>query len=76
MSPSEPRPGSQSNILTKNNGFMTGKPLWWRAFDGGHTPIPVDGGEDKEKSYTGTATWEFFSQFQGLNCRESIVGRI
>jgi poly(3-hydroxybutyrate) depolymerase len=62
--PSEPGRGSRTNILTKYTGCTQGKPVWWRAFDGDHTPIPVDGGTDKERSYTGAATWEFFSQFQ------------
>lgn len=61
--PMEPAKGSKSHIVTKYSGCKEGKPVWWTAFDGDHTPIPADTGSNKDATYTGTAVWEFFSQF-------------
>ncbi|KAF2792878.1 carbohydrate esterase family 1 protein [Melanomma pulvis-pyrius CBS 109.77] len=61
--PSEPASGSKTHIVTKYAGCSTGKPVWWTAFDGDHTPTPADTGANKTSTYTGTAVWDFFSQF-------------
>ncbi|CAI6334066.1 unnamed protein product [Periconia digitata] len=63
QNPPEPNRGSRQNILTKYNGCAADKPVWWRAFDGDHTPIPINGGTNKDSTFTGPGVWEFFSQF-------------
>ncbi|KAF2834337.1 carbohydrate esterase family 1 protein [Patellaria atrata CBS 101060] len=60
----EPVVGSKTHIVTKYEGCMEDKPVWWTAFDGDHTPIPTDTGSNKDTTYTGAAVWEFFSQFK------------
>ena len=41
-----------------------GYPVEWCAFDGGHTPGNVDGGDDGAKTWTKGEVWNFFTQFQ------------
>lgn len=56
----EPAKGSKQRIVTKYSGCAADKPVWWTAFDGEHTPVPLG---TKETTFTGEAVWEFFSQF-------------
>lgn len=58
--PREPTRGSQQSVLTKYEGCQPDKPVWWNAFDGDHTPVPLGG---KETTFTYARVWEFFSQF-------------
>lgn len=65
QTPSEPAKGSKTHILTKYEGCMEGKPVWWTAFDGDHTPIPADAkGTNKDDTFTTKAVWEFFEMFK------------
>jgi hypothetical protein len=51
--------------MTVYAGCSVGHSVWWTAFDGGHTPVFVDGGrDDMEKTYTADEVWRFFSQFE------------
>ena len=43
QNPPEPAPGSLTHIITTYSGCRAGYPVVWAAFDGGHTPGPVDG---------------------------------
>ncbi len=67
QNPPEPAQGSLSHIVTHYSGCREGYPVAWAAFDGGHTPGPVDGRSDGsgagELSWTRPVVWEFFSQF-------------
>jgi poly(3-hydroxybutyrate) depolymerase len=64
QSPREPAQGSLTHIATSYAGCRTGYPVEWAAFDGDHTPDPVDG----STATSGTRTWtageisKFFSQ--------------
>lgn len=60
----EPVKGSKTHVVTKYAGCQEDKPVWWTAFDGDHTPVPTDGGSDRNATFTGAAVWEFFSQFK------------
>lgn len=64
-SPAEPAAGSGQHILTKYTGCKDDKPVWWTAFDEGHTTIPSNSGSgtDKENTFTDDQVWAFFSQF-------------
>jgi poly(3-hydroxybutyrate) depolymerase len=65
QSPPEPKQGSLTHITTAYSGCGTGYPVKWAAFDGGHTPGPVDGGGDSgARTWTKGEVWNFFSQFQ------------
>jgi cellulase/cellobiase CelA1 len=37
----------------------------WAAFDGGHTPGPIDSGGEGWRTWTSGEVWTFFTQFQG-----------
>lgn len=64
QNPPEPSRGSRTHITTQYSGCTAGYPVWWTAFDGGHNPIPYDGGDtNKDLSWTGKNVWSFFSQF-------------
>jgi poly(3-hydroxybutyrate) depolymerase len=64
QSPPEPQPGSLTHVVTAYPGCRAGYPVVWAAFDGGHTPGPVDGGGDSgARSWTRAEVWKFFSQF-------------
>jgi len=56
----EPAAGSGKHIKTKY-ACAAGYPVTWIAFDGPHTPQPMDSGASK--TFANTETWEFFSQF-------------
>ncbi|WP_036374440.1 RICIN domain-containing protein [Micromonospora sp. ATCC 39149] len=68
QSPPEPRPGSLTHITTTYSGCRAGYPVVWAAFDGGHTPGPVDGGGDSgARTWTKIEVWRFFTQFGGTS---------
>ncbi|MGC4773628.1 cellulose binding domain-containing protein [Micromonospora sp. DT44] len=66
QSPREPSQGSLTHITTTYSGCRSGYPVQWAAFDGDHTPSPVDGSGSPNDSRTWTSgeIWRFFSQFQ------------
>ena len=57
----EPAAGSRTHITTTYSGCRTGYPVVWAAFDGGHTPGPIDGGGDGWRSWTSPEVWRFFT---------------
>jgi poly(3-hydroxybutyrate) depolymerase len=63
----EPAEGSLTHIVTDYEGCQDGFPVVWAAFDGGHTPSPVDGSgslfEPIEDSWTGPLVLAFLTQF-------------
>ncbi len=65
QSPREPSRGSLTHITTTYSGCREGYPVQWAAFDGDHTPSPVDGSSSPNDSRTWTSgeIWRFFSQF-------------
>ena len=64
QSPREPAAGSRTHITTVYSGCRAGYPVQWGAFDGGHTPGPVDGGGDSgARTWTKGEVWRFFAQF-------------
>jgi poly(3-hydroxybutyrate) depolymerase len=60
----EPSRGSLKHIVTDYSGCRPGYPVQWAAFDGGHTPGPIDGGGDGGRTWTKEVVWKFFTQFQ------------
>ena len=64
QNPPEPGQGSRSHIVTAYSGCRSGYPVVWAAFDGGHTPAPVDGGGEGWRTWTSAEVWRFFTQFQ------------
>jgi poly(3-hydroxybutyrate) depolymerase len=64
QSPREPTQGSLTHIATTYSGCRAGYPVEWVAFDGDHTPDPVDGSTATSGTRTWTAgeIWKFFSQ--------------
>ncbi|WCN82122.1 cellulose binding domain-containing protein [Micromonospora sp. LH3U1] len=66
QSPREPSRGSLTHITTAYSGCRAGYPVQWAAFDGDHTPSPVDGSSSPNDSRTWTSgeIWRFFSQFE------------
>ena len=63
QSPPEPASG-QRHITTAYAGCRTGFPVQWAAFDGDHTPEPVDGGPTNTAlTWTTGEVWRFLSQF-------------
>ncbi len=58
----EPAQGSGTHIKTVYSGCSAGHPVTWVAFDGDHTPQPMDKGQTK--TFAADYTWEFFSQFK------------
>jgi poly(3-hydroxybutyrate) depolymerase len=64
QNPPEPASGSRTHIVTAYSGCRAGYPVVWAAFDGGHTPGPIDGTyDDGWQTWTSGVTWNFFSQF-------------
>ncbi|GAB3811981.1 hypothetical protein GCM10027605_52960 [Micromonospora zhanjiangensis] len=65
QSPREPGQNSLTHITTAYSGCRAGYPVQWAAFDGDHTPSPVDGSGSPNDSRTWTSgeIWRFFSQF-------------
>jgi len=68
QSPREPTQGSLTHITTTYSGCRAGYPVQWAAFDGDHTPSPVDGSTSTTTSRTWTSgeIWKFFSQFTSI----------
>ncbi|WP_089155471.1 cellulose binding domain-containing protein [Micromonospora sp. NBS 11-29] len=66
QTPREPALNSFTHITTTYSGCRAGYPVQWAAFDGDHTPSPVDGSGSPNDSRTWTSgeIWRFFSQFQ------------
>ncbi|KAI0444639.1 carbohydrate esterase family 1 protein [Xylaria telfairii] len=62
QSPPEPLKGSGTHIKTTFSGCSTDHPVVWVAFDGEHTPTPLESGSTL--SFSPTETWAFFSQFK------------
>ncbi|KAI0874481.1 carbohydrate esterase family 1 protein [Hypoxylon argillaceum] len=59
----EPSSGSGvAHMKTTFSGCSEDHPVVWVAFDGPHTPTPLESGFTQ--SFTPTETWEFFSQFK------------
>jgi len=65
QSPREPSQGSLTHILTTYSGCRAGYPVQWAAFDGDHTPDPVDGSTATSgaRTWTSAEAWKFISQF-------------
>jgi len=63
QNPREPSPGSRTHIVTAYSGCRAGYPVVWAAFDGGHTPGPIDSGGDGWRTWTSGEAWKFISQF-------------
>jgi poly(3-hydroxybutyrate) depolymerase len=65
QNPPEPGQGSRTHIVTAYSGCRTGYPVVWAAFDGGHTPGPIDGcnGCQGWQTWTSGEVWKFFTQF-------------
>ena len=61
----EPRAGSRTHIITNYSGCRAGYPVVWAAFDGGHTPGPIDSGGDGWRTWTSGEVWKFITQFDG-----------
>jgi len=64
QTPREPAQGSLTHIATTYSGCRAGYPVEWAAFDGDHTPEPVDGSTTTNgaRTWTGGEIWRFFSQ--------------
>jgi poly(3-hydroxybutyrate) depolymerase len=65
QNPPEPGQGSRTHIVTTYSGCRSGYPVVWAAFDGGHTPGPIDGcsGCQGWQTWTSGEVWKFFTQF-------------
>src|SRR5690349_16577719 len=65
QNPPEPAPGSLTHIITAYSGCRPGYPVQWAAFDGDHTPDPVDGSTATSgaRTWTSAAVYTFFAQF-------------
>ncbi|MET9632798.1 ricin-type beta-trefoil lectin domain protein [Lentzea sp. NPDC006480] len=61
----EPNAGSRTHIITNYSGCRAGYPVVWAAFDGGHTPGPIDSGGDGWRTWTSGEAWKFITQFDG-----------
>jgi poly(3-hydroxybutyrate) depolymerase len=62
QNPPEPAPGSRTHITTAYSGCRAGFPVVWAAFDGGHTPGPIDGSTgDGWMTWTSGEVWRFFT---------------
>ncbi|HEV2780693.1 MAG TPA: RICIN domain-containing protein [Actinophytocola sp.] len=62
QNPPEPAPGSRTHITTAYSGCRSGFPVVWAAFDGGHTPGPIDGSTSEGwMTWTSAEVWRFFT---------------
>ena len=68
QNPPEPTQGSLTHITTVYSGCRSGYPVQWAAFDGDHTPDPVDGSTASSgaRTWTSAAVYQFFAQFQSM----------
>jgi poly(3-hydroxybutyrate) depolymerase len=66
QNPPEPAQGSLTHIVTAYSGCRSGYPVEWAAFDGDHTPDPVDGSpvSSGARTWTSSLIWKFFTQLQ------------
>jgi poly(3-hydroxybutyrate) depolymerase len=66
QNPPEPAQGSLTHIITTYSGCRAGYPVQWAAFDGDHTPDPVDGSTviSGARTWTSAAVFQFFAQFK------------
>jgi hypothetical protein len=66
QNPAEPAQGSLTHVITTYSGCRAGYPVQWAAFDGDHTPDPVDGSTATSgaRTWTSAAVFQFFAQFQ------------
>jgi poly(3-hydroxybutyrate) depolymerase len=64
QTPPEPPLGSLTHVVTAYQGCRAGYPVEWAAFDGDHTPEPVDGSTTTSgtRTWTGGEIWRFFSR--------------
>ncbi|GAA4607703.1 poly(3-hydroxybutyrate) depolymerase [Actinoplanes octamycinicus] len=64
QNPPEPARGSLTHVATSYTGCRAGYPVRWVAFDGDHTPEPVDGSTTTSgaRTWVGGEIWSFFSQ--------------
>ncbi|TRX91806.1 hypothetical protein FHL15_007359 [Xylaria flabelliformis] len=62
QTPQEPASGSGEYIKTTYSGCSADHPVVWVAFDGDHTPRPLE--SESTQSFSPIETWEFFSQFK------------
>ncbi|MCP2170474.1 RICIN domain-containing protein [Goodfellowiella coeruleoviolacea] len=68
QNPREPAQGSLTHVVTAYSGCRAGYPVVWAAFDGGHTPGPVDGCNCQGwRTWTSGEVWKFFTQFDSSN---------
>ncbi|SFR05504.1 Poly(3-hydroxybutyrate) depolymerase [Lentzea waywayandensis] len=65
QNPREPSAGSRTHVVTAYSGCRAGYPVVWAAFDGGHTPGPIDSGGDGWRTWTSGEAWKFITQFTG-----------
>jgi poly(3-hydroxybutyrate) depolymerase len=73
QNPPEPARGSLTHITTAYSGCRAGYPVQWAAFDGDHTPDPVDGSTATSgaRTWTSAAVYQFFAQFQSTTTSPS-----
>jgi poly(3-hydroxybutyrate) depolymerase len=66
QTPREPTQGSLTHITTAYSGCRAGYPVQWAAFDGDHTPSPVDGSTTTSgaRTWTSSEVNRFLAQFQ------------
>ena len=66
QNPPEPAQGSLTHIVTTYSGCRAGFPVQWAAFDGDHTPDPVDGSTATSgaRTWTSAEAYKFLAQFQ------------
>src|SRR6185436_8234095 len=66
QNPREPTQGSLTHIITAYSGCRAGFPVQWAAFDGDHTPSPVDGSTTSSgaRTWTSAEANRFLAQFQ------------
>jgi poly(3-hydroxybutyrate) depolymerase len=69
QSPREPAQGSLTHITTTYTGCRAGFPVQWAAFDGDHTPSPVDGSTTTSgaRTWTSAEAFRFLAQFQSTS---------
>jgi poly(3-hydroxybutyrate) depolymerase len=65
QNPREPGQGSRTHIVTAYSGCRAGYPVVWAAFDGGHTPGPIDSGGDGWRTWTSGEAWKFITDLPG-----------
>jgi poly(3-hydroxybutyrate) depolymerase len=66
QNPREPAQNSLTHVTTAYAGCRAGYPVQWAAFDGDHTPTPVDGSTTNSgaRTWTSAEVNRFLAQFQ------------